>query len=339
MSMASGWPSETTPAPSPLTAPAVPHLGRSAPCWDSEPSWCRKYSIRPRHRCHDLDLLVPAQRGVEARAPVGVTGRAGLPDQQQQAITVAIDTHLDEVLGVARGLALDPECLPRATPIRDAARLERPRHGVGVHPRHHQHFARFVVLRDGGDQPVRVASQRGRVERHDKILLHPGHSRLFMGQRHGGKAMSGETDLIKLYSGRILELAADIPRHGRLSDPQATVRRRAPLCGSTVTVDLGCDGGRVSDYAAEVKACALGQAAASVVGANIIGRTRDEVAAARDALRAMLKEDGPTPPAPFDGLEVLRPARDYKNRHASILLTLEAATEALDEIAARSPCA
>ncbi|WP_104020496.1 iron-sulfur cluster assembly scaffold protein [Roseovarius nitratireducens] len=151
--------------------------------------------------------------------------------------------------------------------------------------------------------------------------------------------MSGETDLIKLYSARILALAADIPRHGRLGDPQATVRRRAPLCGSTVTVDLCCEDGRVSDYAAEVKACALGQAAASVVGANIIGCTREEIAAARDALKAMLKEDGPTPPAPFDGLEVLRPARDYKNRHASILLTLEAATEAMDEIAARGSCA
>jgi NifU-like protein involved in Fe-S cluster formation len=160
-----------------------------------------------------------------------------------------------------------------------------------------------------------------------------------MRHRHEGKAMSGETDLIKLYSGRILKLAADIPRHGRLSDPQATVRRRAPLCGSTVTVDINCKDGRVSDYAAEVRACALGQAAASVVGGNIVGCTREQVIAARDALRAMLKEGGPTPAAPFDGLEVLRPARDYKNRHASILLTLEAACEAMDEIAARSPCA
>jgi len=159
-----------------------------------------------------------------------------------------------------------------------------------------------------------------------------------MGHRQEGKAMSGETDLIKLYSSRILALAADIPRHGRLADAQATVRRRAPLCGSTVTVDLCCEDGRVSDYAAEVRACALGQAAASVVGANITGRTREEIVAARDALRAMLKEDGPTPPAPFDGLEVLRPARDYKNRHASILLTLEAAAEAMEEVAARSPC-
>ncbi|KRS14243.1 nitrogen fixation protein NifU [Roseovarius atlanticus] len=143
--------------------------------------------------------------------------------------------------------------------------------------------------------------------------------------------MSGETDLIKLYSARILELAADIPHHGRLDAPEATVKRRAPLCGSTVTVDLKTDGDRITDYAAEVKACALGQAAASVVGGAIIGCTYPQVVEARDALKAMLKSDGPTPPSPFDGLEVLRPAQDYKNRHASILLTLEAATEAMEE--------
>ncbi|QFT80915.1 hypothetical protein FIU89_09870 [Roseovarius sp. THAF27] len=143
--------------------------------------------------------------------------------------------------------------------------------------------------------------------------------------------MSGETDLIKLYSARILELAADIPHHGRLDAPDATVKRRAPLCGSTVTVDLKTDGDRITDYAAEVKACALGQAAASVVGGAIIGCSYDQVVEARDALKAMLKSDGPTPPAPFDGLEVLRPAQDYKNRHASILLTLEATAEAMEE--------
>ena len=151
--------------------------------------------------------------------------------------------------------------------------------------------------------------------------------------------MSDETDLIKLYSARILELAADIPRHGRLEAPDASVKRRAPLCGSTVTVDIACDDGRISDYAAEVKACALGQAAASVVGSNIIGCDLDQVTAARDALRDMLKADGPTPPAPFEGLEVLRPARDYKNRHASILLTLEASVEALEQAKAASSCA
>jgi NifU-like protein involved in Fe-S cluster formation len=146
----------------------------------------------------------------------------------------------------------------------------------------------------------------------------------------GTHHMSGETDLIKLYSGRILELAADIPRLGRLEAPEASVKKRSPLCGSTVTVDLTMREGRVADYAQDVKACALGQAAASVVGGAIIGCSPAEVVAARDALRAMLKEDGPTPPAPFDGLEVLRPAAAYKNRHASILLSLDAAAEAVE---------
>lgn len=151
--------------------------------------------------------------------------------------------------------------------------------------------------------------------------------------------MSADSDLIKLYSARILALAADIPHHGRLDAPDASVKRRAPLCGSTVTVDITCAEGRITDYAQEVKACALGQAAASVVGANIIGCTLDQVKAARDALKDMLKNNGPVPPAPFDGLEVLQPARDYKNRHASILLTLEATLEAMEQICAASSCA
>ena len=143
--------------------------------------------------------------------------------------------------------------------------------------------------------------------------------------------MSGETDLIKLYSGRILALAAEIPHTERLANPQATVKKRAPLCGSTVTVDLTLEDGRIADFGQDVKACALGQAAASVVGANVIGRSRAEIETARDALRAMLKEDGPTPPAPFEGLEVLRPARDFANRHASILLAIEATADAMAE--------
>ena len=142
--------------------------------------------------------------------------------------------------------------------------------------------------------------------------------------------MTANTDLIKLYSTRILALAADIPRHARLDAPGATVKRRAPLCGSTITVDLTCKDGKVSDYGQDVKACALGQAAASVVGANIVGCDAAQIRAARDALSAMLKTDGPTPPAPFGGLEVLRPAQDYKNRHASIMLSLEAAVEAIE---------
>jgi NifU-like protein involved in Fe-S cluster formation len=140
-----------------------------------------------------------------------------------------------------------------------------------------------------------------------------------------------ETDLIKLYSGRILELAADIPHVGRLSAPDGTARKRSPLCGSTVTVDVKMADGRITDFGQDVKACALGQASASVSGRVLIGRSRAEVEHARDELRAMLKEGGPVPSAPFDGLEVLLPARDYRNRHASILLALEATAEAMAE--------
>ena len=150
--------------------------------------------------------------------------------------------------------------------------------------------------------------------------------------------MSGETDLIKLYSGRILALASEIPRLGRLDAPMASVKKRSPLCGSAVTVDLNVQDGRVSDYAQDVKACALGQAAAAVTGGAMIGRTLPELEAARDALRAMLKEAGPEPSAPFDGFEVLEPARDYKNRHASILLSIEAACEAMTH-ALQADCA
>jgi NifU-like protein involved in Fe-S cluster formation len=136
-------------------------------------------------------------------------------------------------------------------------------------------------------------------------------------------------DLVKLYSGRILELAADIPHLGHLPAPQGSARRRSPLCGSTVTAEVVMKDGRVAEFAQDVKACALGQAAAAVVGASAIGRSRAEVEAARDALKAMLKEGAPPPAAPFDGFEVLIPARDYKNRHASILLSIEALAEAM----------
>jgi len=152
-----------------------------------------------------------------------------------------------------------------------------------------------------------------------------------------GKGMS-ESDLIKLYCGRILELAADIPHVGKLDAPDATSKKRSPLCGSTVTVSVKTDAGQVTDYAQDVKACALGQAAAAVVGANIIGRSRAEIETARDQLRAMLKEAGPVPDAPFSDLEVLIPARDFKNRHASIFLTLDAAAEAVAE-AEKAACA
>lgn len=150
--------------------------------------------------------------------------------------------------------------------------------------------------------------------------------------------MASDTDLIKLYSGRILALAADIPHHTRLTNPHASVKKRSPLCGSTVTIDVEVSDGVISGFGQDVKACALGQAAAAVTGGAIIGRTLGEIETARDALRAMLKNDGPVPAAPFDGFEVLEPAREYKNRHASILLAIEATFDAMEQ-AAQSDCA
>ena len=141
-------------------------------------------------------------------------------------------------------------------------------------------------------------------------------------------------DLMKLYSQRILALAAGIPHIGRLENPDGSAMRRSPLCGSTVTVDVAVQDGKVTDFAQDVKACALGQSSASVLGEAVIGRTRDELQSARDALKAMLKDDGAVPGAPFDALEALLPARDYKNRHASILLAWDAALAAMDDASA-----
>jgi NifU-like protein involved in Fe-S cluster formation len=143
--------------------------------------------------------------------------------------------------------------------------------------------------------------------------------------------MSGNDDLIKLYSQRILALAADIPLTERLVAPQVTARKRSPLCGSTVTVDLSIADGRIAAFGQDVKACALGQASASVLGRHVIGATREEIAGAREQLATMLKAGGRAPVAPFDELEVLMPARDYKNRHASILLAWDATLAAFDE--------
>ncbi|NNE89831.1 MAG: iron-sulfur cluster assembly scaffold protein [Silicimonas sp.] len=148
-----------------------------------------------------------------------------------------------------------------------------------------------------------------------------------------------DTDLIKLYSGKILELAADIPLTERLDRADATVKKRSPLCGSTVTVDVCVDDGVITAFGQDVKACALGQASASILADVVIGRTGAEVERARDELRAMLTVDGPVPAAPFEGYEVLIPAREFRNRHASILLALDATAEAAATASEKSDCA
>ena len=137
----------------------------------------------------------------------------------------------------------------------------------------------------------------------------------------------------ELYHNRILELAGAIAHVGRLPDAEGSVLKVSRVCGSTVNVDIRLDaaGERVTAIAVDPKACALGQAATSILAEHAVGATVAEIRAARDALRAMLKDDVPIPAAPFDGLEVLLPARGYKNRHASILLPLEAAADAIAE--------
>lgn len=131
-----------------------------------------------------------------------------------------------------------------------------------------------------------------------------------------------------LYSARVLRLAAETPRLGRLADPDASSEKVSKLCGSRVVVDVKLHGERVADFAQDVKACALGQAAASVLGAHAVGASVAEIESARDAFRAMLKSDGPPPEGRFADLALLAPVKDYPARHASALLAFEAAAEA-----------
>jgi NifU-like protein involved in Fe-S cluster formation len=135
-----------------------------------------------------------------------------------------------------------------------------------------------------------------------------------------------------IYNQRILELAGNIPRLGRLPAAQASARAHSKLCGSTVVVDLVMTDGRVSDYAQDVKACALGQAAASIVGRHVIGATASELREVRDRMRAMLKQGAAPPDGAWSDAAVLEPVRDFKARHASTLLAFEAAAQAASEI-------
>ena len=135
-----------------------------------------------------------------------------------------------------------------------------------------------------------------------------------------------------IYNTKILEFAASISAIGRLDAPQASAKAHSKLCGSTVTVDVSLDQGVVSAFAQDVKACALGQAAASIVAKHIIGATPADVRAAQSQMFKMLKEQGETPTGRFEDLKFLQPVRDYKARHASTLLTLDALVDCLDQL-------
>lgn len=140
----------------------------------------------------------------------------------------------------------------------------------------------------------------------------------------------------EIYNSRILELAGNIPRLGRLDDPDATAKAHSKLCGSTVVVDLKMKDGVVTDFAHDVKACALGQASSSIMARHVIGATATELRDVRDTMRAMLKENGPPPEGRFEECRFLEPVRDYKARHASTMLTFEATVDALEQIEAKA---
>ena len=145
---------------------------------------------------------------------------------------------------------------------------------------------------------------------------------------------AGAAMLNDIYNARILTLAADIPRIGRLASPDASATAHSRLCGSTVTVDIVMEGDRVADFAHDVKACALGQAASSIMARNVVGSTADELRALRDQVRAMLKEHGSPPEGRWSDIAVLEPVRDYKARHASTLLTFDAVVDAIGKVEA-----
>jgi NifU-like protein involved in Fe-S cluster formation len=139
-----------------------------------------------------------------------------------------------------------------------------------------------------------------------------------------------------LYSANVLKLAANLPHLGRLPDPEGSSEKVAKLCGSRVTIDVTLKGERVATFAQDVKACALGQASAAILGSHILGASLSEIEMARDQFRAMLKDGGSPPTGRFSDLEMLEPVKDYPARHASSLLAFEAATDAVRQAMART---
>lgn len=133
-----------------------------------------------------------------------------------------------------------------------------------------------------------------------------------------------------IYNKKILSFAGNIPRLERLAHPHATVKEVSRTCGSEVTVDILFDGNVVTDFGHDVKACALGQAASSIMARNVIGSNADELREVRDQMRAMLKEGGPPPGGKWSDLEILLPVADFPARHTSVMLTFEAVCKAIE---------
>ncbi|MCO6178197.1 iron-sulfur cluster assembly scaffold protein [Ciceribacter sp. RN22] len=142
-----------------------------------------------------------------------------------------------------------------------------------------------------------------------------------------------------IYNSKILEFAGNIARIGTLPDADAVSEKHSKLCGSKVRVYLNMDGGVVTDFAHEVKACALGQASSSIMARHVVGATADEIRRAREDMLAMLKADGDGPTGRFEDMRFLKPVKDYKARHASTMLTFDAVVDAIDQIEAKRPAA
>jgi NifU-like protein involved in Fe-S cluster formation len=138
-----------------------------------------------------------------------------------------------------------------------------------------------------------------------------------------------------IYNKKIIELAGNIPRLGRLPAPDASATAHSKLCGSTVKVDLKMDGAVVSDFAHEVKACALGQASSSIMARHVVGSTASELRELRETVRKMLKENGAPPQGKWADVGLLEPVRDFKARHASTMLTFDAVVDAIGQIEAK----
>ena len=139
-----------------------------------------------------------------------------------------------------------------------------------------------------------------------------------------------------IYNKRIIELAGNIPRLGRLASPDASATAHSKLCGSTVKIDLKMDGPVVTDFAHDVKACALGQASSSIMASHVVGSTADELRELRETVRKMLKENGSPPHGKWADIALLEPVRDYKARHASTMLTFDAVVDAIGQIEAKT---
>jgi NifU-like protein involved in Fe-S cluster formation len=152
------------------------------------------------------------------------------------------------------------------------------------------------------------------------------------------RELRGEEQIMldDVYNAKILEYAGNIPMTGRLAEPDATAKAHSKLCGSTVVVDIKMDGERITDFAHDVKACALGQASSSIMARNVVGSTAAELKELRKTMYAMLKDGGPAPSGKFAEFRFLEPVRDYKARHASTLLTFDAVVDAIEQVEAKA---